>query len=42
MVPWWFWFFPGAILVGIAGIPLFGWWLKRYDDRVVRKNRAKR
>jgi hypothetical protein len=33
MLPWWFWFFPGAIFTIIAGIPLWGYLLKKTDRR---------
>lgn len=29
MMPWWFWFIPGFLLVICAGIPLWGWLLRR-------------
>ena len=42
MLPGWFWVFPGAIHIGFAGSPLWGWWLREDDKRVVRKNRGER
>lgn len=38
MMPWYFWIIPIGIFVGIAGIPLFGWWLKSYDVKHRRTN----
>lgn len=33
MMPWWFWLFPGAILLIVAGLPLWSWLLTRKDRK---------
>lgn len=32
-LPWWFWIFPSIILFDVLMIPLFGLWLRRYDEK---------